>query len=91
MSRHEIERRSTVPLVFLSSRPKWLLGLIVAGLLAAALFAPAAAALPSLAVLVAVLGWLSYLSWPVTPPGGRALRAAALLTVAAAGLARALS
>ena len=90
MDRAEIERRSAVPLVFLAGRPKWLLGVVVAALLAAVVFAPAALALPCLAVLVGALAWLSYLSWPVTPPQGRVLRTAALLVVTAIGLQRAL-
>lgn len=78
MDRVEIERRSAVVLVFASRQPKWLLGLVAAGLLAGVVFGTPLIAAVSLVVLVSALGWLSYLSWPITDAQGRVLRLAAL-------------
>lgn len=85
MNRTEIERRSAVVLVVLSQRPKWLLGLVAAGLLAGVVLGTPAIAAPCTVVLVAVLAWLSYLSWPITPPAARGMRLLALALLIALG------
>ncbi len=87
--RREVERRSAPVLVWLSSRPRALLPLAVVALLIGGLAAPGAYALPLLALLVLLLAWLSYLSWPVLSPGARVLRAAVLAMVAVTLLQRA--
>lgn len=85
MDRAEIERRSAVVLVFLSKQPKWLLGLLAAGLLAGVVFGTPLIAAVTLVVLVSVLGWLSYLSWPITPASARGMRVLALGLLVALG------
>jgi hypothetical protein len=62
--RGEVERRSAPALVWLSSRPRFLVPLLSIVLLVAGLAAPPGLGVPVLLVLVAFLGWLSYLSWP---------------------------
>lgn len=77
--RRDVEQRSAVLLVWLSTLPRWLLPVAAAALLAGVVFAPTALALFCLLVLLAALGWLSFLSWPATDGRGRALR---LMTLA---------
>ena len=73
-------------LVALSTRPTWLLPLGCAVLLGGLLFLPAAAAVACLVPLLAVVGWLAYLSWPTTDPGGRVVRVLALVVLVALGV-----
>jgi hypothetical protein len=82
--RGAVERRSAPGLVWLSTRPKVLLPLVSLGLLVGGLAAPVAVGVPLLLVLLAVVGWLTYLSWPAVVGGGRVVRVA---TVALVGLA----
>jgi hypothetical protein len=53
-------------------------------LLVGGLAAPLPVAVPLLLVLLAVVGWLTYLSWPAVQGGGRVVRVA---TVGLVGLA----
>ncbi len=85
MDRAEIERRSAVLLVVLSKQPKWLLALVAAGLLAGVVFGTPLIAAVNLVVLLGAVGWLSYLSWPITPPAGRVVRLLALTLLVALG------
>ncbi len=78
MSREDVERRSRVLLVYLAQRPKPLLLGVVALLVAGALFGPLALGVACWAVLLGLLAWLSYLSWPALPPRGRAVRLVSL-------------
>ena len=89
--RRTVERRSAPVLLWLSSRPKLLLPGLVAVLLVGGLAAPPAYGLPLLAVLTALLVWLSYLSWPALDGRGRAVRAAMLALIAVALLQRVLA
>jgi hypothetical protein len=82
--RGEVERRSRPLLLWLSSRPKLLLPVLSLTLLVGGLAAPLPVAVPLLLVLLAVVGWLTYLSWPVVQGGGRIVR---LATVGLVGLA----
>jgi hypothetical protein len=68
-----VERRSAPALLWLSSRPKLLLPVLSLVLLIGGLAAPLPVAVPLLLVLLAVVGWLTYLSWPAVVgrgPGG---------------------
>jgi hypothetical protein len=76
--RRTVERASAPVLLWLSSRPRFLLPLLVAVLLIGGLAAPAPYGLPLLLVLTALLGWLSYLSWPALDGRARLLRTAML-------------
>ena len=72
-----MERFSARPLVFLTQLPRWVLLLVVLGLLVSGFAvpgligrSPAAGGHP--------LGWLAYLSWPSINTSGRAGRIVAL-------------
>ena len=82
--RRTVERRSAPVLLWLSSRPRFLLPALVAVLLVGGLAAPRAYALPLLLALSALLLWLSYLSWPALDGRARMLRAAMLALIAVA-------
>jgi hypothetical protein len=79
--RRTVEERSAAPLAWLATRPRWIPFLLVLALLVGGLFAPPALGVPLLAVLLLLLGWLTYLSWPRLPPGGRLARLAVLALV----------
>ena len=82
--RRTVERRSAPVLLWLSSRPRFLLPLLVAVLLIGGLAAPPAPGLAMLLVLTALLGWLSYLSWPALDGRARLLRTAMLALIGVA-------
>ena len=82
--RRTVERRSAPVLLWLSSRPRFVLPLLVAGLLLGGLVAPVPYALPLLLALGLLLLWLSYLSWPALDGRARMLRAAMLALIAVA-------
>jgi hypothetical protein len=82
--RRTVERASAPVLLWLSSRPRFLLPLLVAVLLIGGLAAPPAPGLAMLLVLTALLAWLSYLSWPALDGRARMLRAAMLALVVVA-------
>jgi len=74
--RRAIERKSAAPLVFLFQLPRWLVPLVMVGLLLAGLVVAdwrgGIAVLPVLGFVT----WLAYLSWPSLRVTGRVLRVA---------------
>ena len=72
--RATVERRSAALLVALSRQPRPLVPLVSAALLLGVVFAPLVVAAACLLVLLALVGWLSYLSWPAVDGRGRAVR-----------------
>ena len=82
--RRTVERHSAPVLLWLSSRPRSLLPLLVAALLIGGLAAPAPYGQPLLLVLGLLLAWLTYLSWPALDGRARALRVAMLSLIAVA-------
>ena len=82
--RGEVERMSAPVLLYLSSRPKFVVPVLSAALLIGGLFAPPGVGLPLLLLLFALVGWLTYLSWPVVGSTARLLRVAVLGLVLAA-------
>lgn len=72
--RGTVERRSAPVLAWLSARPRLLLPLLSLALLVAGFAAPPAVGVPLLVLLVLVVAWLTYLSWPVIAGGARAVR-----------------
>jgi hypothetical protein len=86
--RQRVERRSATVVVFLSRLPRALPGLIVAGLVLAALVLPPVASGVAMLVVAALLTWLVYLSWPGVPPPGRAVRLVVIAIVVAYAAAR---
>ncbi len=86
--RRTVERASAPVLLWLSSRPRFLLPALVAVLLVGGLAAPGVPGLAMLGVLALLLLWLSYLSWPALDGRARMLRAAMLGLIAVALLQR---
>ena len=72
--RRAVERRSTGPLTWLATRPRWVPFVLVLALLLAGLFAPPVIGAACLAVLLLGLVWLTYLAWPKLTAGGRLTR-----------------
>jgi len=89
--RGAVEQRSAPVLVWLSTRPTLLLPLASLALLVAGLAAPLPVALPLLLVLLAIVGWLTYLSWPAVHGTARYVRVATVALVALAGVLRSVS
>lgn len=84
--RGKAERFSAPALLWLSARPKFLLPVATFVLLVVGLAAPTAVGVPVLGLLVLLIGWLSYLSWPAVEGVARVLRLATLgLLIAAIG------
>lgn len=75
--RGAVERRSAPTLAWLSRR-KLLLPLGSLALLIGGFLAPPGLAVVLLVALLAVMTWLTYLSWPAVDGRGRALRGATL-------------
>ena len=86
--RRTVERASAPVLLWLSSRPRFLLPGLVAVLLVGGLAAPPGPGLAMLLVLSALLAWLSYLSWPALDGRARMLRAAMLALIGVAVVQR---
>ena len=86
--RQAVERRSALVLVFLRGLPRAVPGLMVVGLLVAALLAPPVASAIALIVVALLLVWLTFLSWPAVPPQGRAVRLVVVAIVVAYAIAR---
>jgi Family of unknown function (DUF6703) len=72
--RRAVERRSTGPLTWLATRPRWVPFVLVLALLLAGLFAPPVIASVCLLVLALGLLWLTYLAWPRLEASGRMIR-----------------
>lgn len=85
--RGSVERASAPVLLWLSSKPVFLLPVLTVVLLVVGLAAPPAVGVPVLLLLAALVGVLSYLSWPVVQGVQRLLRVVTtgLLVLAAAG------
>ena len=83
--RTAVERRSHVLLVALSGQPKWLLPVASGLLLVGVVVLPPGLALVCLALLLVLVGWLAYLSWPVADGRGRAIRVASLVLLLVLG------
>lgn len=81
--------RSQALLLRLSRLPRLLVPAVVLALTVTGLAAPPWIGVPCLLLVVAFVGWLATLSWPVLPAAGRVLRllTAGLLLAAAAGRA----
>lgn len=87
--RGSVERRSAPVLLWFSSKPKVVLPALTVLLLLVGLAAPSAVGVPVLVALALLIGWLSYLSWPVVDTAPRLLRVATVGLVLAAAAGRA--
>jgi len=85
--RRTIERRSAPILLALRRLPRWAPFLLVLALVLGGMFAPPPVGATLLAAVALLVGWLSYLAWPVLPPAERIIRVAVpvLVLVAAVG------
>ena len=86
--RRTVERRSAPLLVWLTSKPKLLLPVLSLALLVGGLAAPPPVGVVLLLALLAVVGWLTYLSWPVVQGGARVVRVVTLGLLVVAVLSR---
>ena len=77
-TRQAVERFSARPLVFLHQMPRWVLLLIVLGLLISGFAVTGWIGAVALLLVGILLGWLAYLSWPSINTQGRVLRVVAL-------------
>lgn len=89
--RGQVEAASFPLLRRLHAAPRLLLVGVVAALLVVGLVAPPAAAVPCLVIVVAFLGWLTYLAWPTGGAQRKVLRIVALGLAVAAIVVRATS
>ena len=87
-TRREVSRLSAPVLAWLSLRPKVLLPIVSAALLIGGLALPPAAGVPLLVLLLLLVGWLSYLSWPVVVGTARLVRLVLLGMIAVAIVSR---
>lgn len=84
--RGNIERASAPALLWFSARPTALLPVLTVVLLVTGLAAPPPVGVPVLSLLVLLVGWLTYLSWPAIQTAPRVLRLATIgLLLAAVG------
>lgn len=85
--RGAVERRSAPLLTWLTQRSKLLLPFGSLALLMGGFLLPVPVAVPMLVLLLALVGWLTYLSWPAVQGGARVVRVATLvLLVLAIGI-----
>jgi hypothetical protein len=75
-------------LMRLTRLPRLLVPALMGVLILVALAAPLAVATAALVVVVAFVGWLTYLSWPVLGAGGRVMRVVVVAMLIAYGVAR---
>ena len=80
--RHALERRSATVLLFVRALPKALPPLVVVALLAGGVLLGGAAGVACLLVVMALFGWLLFLSWPALAPAARAPRVLVLVLMA---------
>ena len=88
--RRSVERRSGPLLVVLSGLPKLLVPLVSLALLIGGLSLPVAYGVGCLGLLALLVGWLSYLSWPVVHAQARMVRLATVALVLLALVSRVL-
>jgi len=81
--RRAVERRSGPVLVLLSQQPKVLIPVLSIVLLVAGLALPGLLGAAFLLLLLVLVGWLSYLSWPVIVGPARLVRLVSVGLIAA--------
>jgi hypothetical protein len=82
-TRQAVERFSARALVFLQQLPRWVLLLVVLGLMITGFFVHGVIGAVALLLVGIFLGWLAYLSWPSINASGRVLRVIALACMVA--------
>ena len=86
--RASVERTTRPLLLRLHALPGPVVPLATVALVAIGVLAPPAVGLVALAVVTLFVAWISYLSWPVVPATGRAVRLAMVGLVVVLGLTR---
>lgn len=86
--RRAVERRSGPILVVLAQQPKLLIPVVSIVLLIVGLALPGLLGAPFLILLLLLVGWLSYLSWPVVVGPARLVRALSVTLIAVLLLTR---
>jgi hypothetical protein len=81
--RAAVERRSAVLVVYLSGRHRAAVALLPLALLIGLVVTSGPVALLPGLLLLTLVSWLAYLSWPHLPPAPRALRLLGVVTVLA--------
>jgi hypothetical protein len=71
---HRPNRVNAAALLWLNSRPRWLLGVILIAVALGGLLIPGLVGTLLLLVLAALLAWLAAMSWPRVDAAGRLLR-----------------
>ena len=87
-TRGRVERASAPALLWLSSKPTFLLPVITVALLVVGLASSAPVGVPVLLLLALTVGWLSYVSWPAVVGVQRVLRVVTVGLLVAAALGR---
>ena len=87
-TRREVSRLSAPLLAWLSLRPKVLLPVVSVALLIGGLALAPPYGVPLLVLLLLVVGWLVYLSWPVVAGTARVVRLVLLALLVVAILSR---
>ena len=82
--RGQVERASAPVLVWLRARPKLIIPVLSAVLLLGGLAAPVAVGVALLVLLLLLVSWLGYLSWPVVQGAQKVVRLATVALVLAA-------
>ena len=84
-----VEKHSAPVLVLLSQQHKAVVPLVSVLLLIGGLALPVPMGIACLLLLTALVGWLTYLSWPVIVGQARAVRVATIVLIVVAGFSRA--
>ncbi len=84
--RDAIERRSILPLAYLTGLPRAAPFAVMMGLLLVGLLVPGVLGFLALVVVAAFLAWLVYIGWPHLTRDSRALRLLAVVLVIAAAV-----
>ena len=86
--RASVERRSATVVVWLAHKPRLLAPLVIAVLFIGGAASHGVVAMVLLLVVAAIMGLVSYLSWPSVPPRLRGIRLVVLLGVVAFAVAK---
>jgi hypothetical protein len=86
--RRRVEVFSRPALIRLQHLPRMVVPLLTVVLLALGALAPLSVAYVALAVVLAFMAWIAYLSWPAVTTSGRLMRIAMVVLILALGATR---
>jgi hypothetical protein len=84
--RPALERLSIPVLTYLRSLPRPVMFALTLGMVVGGLFAPPPVGPALLLVIAGMIGWITYLAWPVLPRNGRLSRILVMLLVLGAAV-----